>query len=140
MGKVIHTDTPAKKREKILRLLANLLNLDNISDGNTEDFRDKVSFIWLSLTEINKTIEETVGPWEKREYWIKADKFRADWIWVNELRTRILDKIGKEAWEKLPEDIKFLEEKLSFVEPVRKISKQEYWQGAYQIIQKYLIE
>jgi hypothetical protein len=40
--------------------------------------KDLVAFIVLSLQEINNTIDSSVEAWEKRGYWIKADRFRMD--------------------------------------------------------------
>ena len=43
---------------------------------------DLVAFIALALLEIDANIEKTVAPWEKRDYWVKADRFRMQWGWA----------------------------------------------------------
>ncbi len=39
----------------------------------------------LALEEINSNIDKSVEAWEKRGYWVKADKFRLDWEWSGKL-------------------------------------------------------
>jgi hypothetical protein len=133
MGNVIHTDGPGKRRDKIMRLLAALIAQYDVQSMSDDETRDKTAFVYLSLVEIGKTIDETVRPWEKREYWIKADSFRNEWAWVQELREKILENI-KKTWRLNNQELELLENKLTSVNPLKRIDHQEFWKGAYQIL------
>lgn len=43
---------------------------------------DLVAYIALALLQIDANIEKTVAAWEKKDYWLKADKFRMQWSWA----------------------------------------------------------
>jgi len=80
MSKVINTESPAVRRQKILRLIAIIVNQLGSVEQTRSEINDQIAFIYLSLIEIEKTIKATLKPWEKRDYWVKADKFRAEWL------------------------------------------------------------
>lgn len=44
--------------------------------------RDILAYVSLSLNAIGETIDESVAAWEKRGYWIKADRYRMEWSWA----------------------------------------------------------
>ena len=61
--------------------------------------------------EIERTIAQTTAPWEKREYWVKADQFRSEWKWVGEIKTKLTQSRTAKGWEKMPVEIEILETK-----------------------------
>jgi hypothetical protein len=134
MGNVIHTDGPGKRRDKILRLLAAMIAQSNFRTMSEIEKKDKTAFIYLSLIEIEKTVDETVRPWEKREYWVKADTFREEWAWIRNLREKILVHLCTNNWRSIDPEFEFLKEKLTSIEPLKRIDHQEFWKGAYQIL------
>jgi hypothetical protein len=89
--------------------------------------------------EVEKTIDESVRPWEKREYWVKADAFREDWAWVKDLRKKLLAKFNTNDWQSMEWEIEDLREKLSLVEPLKRIEHQEFWKGAYQTLNEKIL-
>ena len=42
----------------------------------------------LALEEIAVSIDVSVQAWEKRDYWVKADRFRMEWEWAGALGPR----------------------------------------------------
>ncbi|MBM3138378.1 MAG: hypothetical protein FJZ98_09350 [Chloroflexi bacterium] len=132
MGNVIHTDSPGKRREKILRLLATLLAQSDLHTVSAEEMRDKAAFVYLSLLEVEKSIDETVQPWEKREYWVKADIFREEWSWVKDLREKIHRKLSANDLQSIEQDFVFLIGKLASIEPLKRFNNPDFWKGAYK--------
>jgi len=51
--------------------------------------RDVLAFLALSLGELQASIEETATAWERRSYWVKADRFRAEWSWTADMLRRL---------------------------------------------------
>jgi hypothetical protein len=59
---------------------------------------DLAAFIAISLKEINETIDISVSAWEKRGYWVKADRFRMEWSWTDTLGQAMKQAILSEDW------------------------------------------
>lgn len=96
MSRVIQTDSVGKERNRLLRgIVISIRELmkQTKPDQNTKDL---AAFISSALLAVDDTIERTVAPWEKRNYWVKADNFRYEWSWVKtigkELQVASLDE------------------------------------------------
>ena len=98
MPRIINPDSAGKQRNKIVRRVAltvrELLRLPEPNDTS----RDMVIFIVLSLDTIADTIDPTVAPWEKRDYWVKADRFRMEWSWAKRYADQLRKALGVEDW------------------------------------------
>jgi len=132
MSKVINTESPAVRRQKILRLIAIIVNQLGSVEQTRSEINDQIAFIYLSLIEIEKTIKATLKPWEKRDYWVKADKFRAEWLWVGEIRRSLKIRQLDSGWLSIPDEIASLAKKLTGVEPIKRFKNEKFWIGAYQ--------
>lgn len=86
----IKTETAGKDRNKSVRDILITIRDLNQTENFSDEAKDKIAFIALSLHSIYKGIDESVLAWEKRNYWAKADKFRMEWQWT--LRTATLLK------------------------------------------------
>lgn len=101
----------------------------------TEKERDDlIAFIILSLMEVEKTIALTTAPWEKREYWVKADQFRSEWKWVGEIKTKLMQSRTNSGWQNVHVEICRLESKIVSFEPSKRIEGKEFWKGAYSVL------
>jgi hypothetical protein len=58
----------------------------DISDGET---REVLAFLALSLSELDESVEETAAAWERREFWLKADRFRLEWAPIQAVHGRL---------------------------------------------------
>ncbi|MEA4812016.1 MAG: hypothetical protein VB108_05565 [Anaerolineaceae bacterium] len=97
---------------------------------------DMAAFVVIALEQIEKSVETSVLAWEKRDYWIKADRFRLDWLWVGELRKRLSLNVLKEDWALLAPDLALVAQHLNQVEirPNNRIG--EPWTGAWEVFSK----
>jgi hypothetical protein len=98
------------------------------------ELNDAIAFIVLSLMEIERTIAQTTAPWEKREYWVKADQFRDEWKWVGEIKTKLIQSRTAKGWEKIPMEIQILITKVETIEPSKRLQGKAFWKGAYSIL------
>jgi hypothetical protein len=82
MGRVIRTESISTQRNRLMKALT--LSLRELGKQRSfgSESRDLAAFLVLALDEVAETIERSVQPWEKRDYWLKADRFRMDWAWV----------------------------------------------------------
>ncbi len=98
MSRVINPDGAGKERTKLcksvvlaLRELVRQSNADQTS-------RDLAAFIALSLVDIYDTVETSVEAWEKRGYWVKADRFRLEWDWSERLGIKMKKALLADDW------------------------------------------
>ena len=98
MSRIIHTENIGTQRNRLckgvvisIRELMGQLKPDSKS-------RDLAAFIALSLEAIADTVEKTVTPWEKRDYWVKADRFRMDWAWAGKFAKQMRKAALEEDW------------------------------------------
>jgi len=98
LSRVYNPDSAGKERNTLTRGI--VLALRNLMKQQTTDdlTRDLAAYVALSLQEINATIEASVGAWEKRGYWVKADKFRLDWEWTGTTSATLTAALLKEDW------------------------------------------
>jgi hypothetical protein len=102
LGRIIKSGSAGKDRlllEKAIVAAIRELAKQSNPDSNSYDL---LAFIALSLTAIGETIEESVTAWEKRGYWVKADRYRMEWNWSprmgKELKQALLnDDLGTAA-------------------------------------------
>jgi len=90
VGRIVHTESGSTRRHRILTGVSQALRAaaqhPQVTDGEA---REILAFLALSLTELQESVEDTVTAWERRDYWLKADRFRAEWTWVPEIRGRL---------------------------------------------------
>ena len=63
--------------------------------------KDLAAFIALALESIYTTIDSLVAAWEKRGYWVKADRFRLDWDWTRRLGSAMRQAVLEEDWDRV---------------------------------------
>ena len=105
MSRIINPDGAGKERTRLTKEVVLAIRELMRQTQPDEHSRDLAAFIILALEQINSTVETSVVAWEKRGYWVKADRYRMDWIWADQLgsalRRSLLAGIG-EAWLWLP--------------------------------------
>lgn len=98
MSRVINPDSVGKQRNKLIRMTALAVReLLRQPEPNAES-RDMAIFIVLSLDTVADTIDPSVEAWEKRGYWVKADRFRMEWTWAKKRADEIREALFVEDW------------------------------------------
>ncbi len=98
MSRVFNPDSAGKERARLSKsIVLALRELMRLTEPN-DTAHDLAAFIALALTEINETVETSVAAWEKRGYWVKADRFRLDWEWSGRLGTALRQAVLAEDW------------------------------------------
>lgn len=136
MGRVINPERPGKIRQRLLKVLVIALDEYKSLDGASVRTKDIAAFIALTLEAISQTAERTASAWEKRDYWIKADRFRNEWKWVstygNRMQAAVLDG-NYPLVHAIATDI------LEFVNDIELPKRHRLgtpWIGAYQVLKK----
>lgn len=98
MSNVYNPDSAGKDRTRLSKsIVIALRELMKQSEPN-EQTRDLTAFVALALEEISNNIDTSVEAWEKRGYWVKADKFRLDWEWSGKYANNLRNALLKEDW------------------------------------------
>ena len=88
MSRVINSESAGKDRtcltKTVVIAIRELLRQKEPSDLS----RDLIACILMSLDGIYDTVDASVEAWEKRGYWLKADRFRMDWQWTKIINTK----------------------------------------------------
>ncbi len=99
MSRVINPNVPGKERNRLKRAVALALRELMVETAPTPKAKDLVAFIVLALEGITETVDVTTRAWEKRDYWIKADRFRRDWEWAANLGVVLRKAALTQDWE-----------------------------------------
>lgn len=97
---------------------------------------DLAGFIVLALRTISKNIEKTVSAWEKKDYWIKADRFRMQWDWVNSSAEKIEKALFSEDWATVAIQAAFVAQKLNSTKVSENHRLGQPWVGAWNQLKK----
>jgi hypothetical protein len=120
LARIIKTGSASKDRiwlEKGIVVAIRELSKQRDLDKTTYDL---VAFIAFSLKAIGDTVEESVAAWEKRGYWVKADRYRMEWNWATRMGNELQQAVINEDWGTIPKIIAQLAQRVSKVNvPVR---------------------
>jgi hypothetical protein len=132
MSRVINPDSAGKERTRLTKaILIAIRELARQSEPNDEA-RDQAAFIALALQTIAEGIDVSVAAWEKRDYWIKADRFRMEWAWAGLIGKKMKTAVLKEDWGEVAMLSAQVAQKLQKVKVSEKHRMGTPWVGAYQ--------
>ena len=132
MGRLVNSGSASKDRilleRGIVLALRELVHQSNPDD----DTRDLIAYITLSLWAIADTIDVSVGAWEKRGYWVKADRFRMEWSWTKSLGDDLYRSVIEDDWVNLAQISAQVGEKLKAVKIPQRHHMGTPWVDAWQ--------
>lgn len=132
LSRIINTEGVGKRRNKYTREVVLAIRQLMVQSGISEETRDLAAFIALRLQAIFDTIEVTVAPWEKRDYWVKADRFRMDWAWSGDYAKEMRQAVFQDNWPEVAVISTKTAEKLKKIEISARHRLGEPWHGVYQ--------
>lgn len=134
MVRVVNLQTAGKDREQLMRITAHAIRELNSQQEINHETEDLAAFIALSLIAIHETIDRSVEPWEKRGYWLKADRFRLDWAWSLHLGERMKESVLEEDWATVALTIASITEKLQAVKIPKRRLNEKPWKGSMKVL------
>ena len=98
MSRIYNPETAGKERNRLTRaIVIALRELMRQPETNTTT-RDLAAFVALALQNIAESIDPSVAAWEKRGYWVKADRFRMEWMWTGQFSEKLKVAILGDDW------------------------------------------
>jgi hypothetical protein len=131
LSRIINPDSAGKERQHLVKaVVLAVRELARQSEPGTES-KDLAAFIALALEVISNTIDISVAAWEKRGYWVKADKFRMEWAWSGPLAERMRMAVLGEDWAGVAQSAAQVANKLNTITVPAKNRLGKPWVGAW---------
>lgn len=115
----------SKSIVKALRLLMQKQKPDSES-------RDLAAYIILALEKIAESVETTASAWEKRDYWLKADRFRQEWAWCEARSQALAEALRADDWAGVAQELALIGQALRGVEVSANNRLGKPWVGAWE--------
>jgi hypothetical protein len=131
MGRVISTERPGNTRNYHRRTIAESLRRLSQKPGLDEEAKDLAALIIVSMHGIADTVDRTLDAWERRDYYMKAERFREQWRWLEPLTDQLSAVVYEGDWDQLPGVLVQLMPHFSDVTIKQMTRGPELWEGAY---------
>jgi hypothetical protein len=98
MSPIINPESAGKERTQLTKAIVLAVRELAKQTDVTNDAKDQAAFIVLALKSISEGIDVSVAAWEKRGYWVKADRFRMEWLWTGQYADKMKSAILADDW------------------------------------------
>lgn len=131
MSRIIKLDGAGKVRQRLCREVVLALRALVQQPEPNAAARDQAAFISLALEQIAQTVEDSVAAWEKRGYWVKADRFRMDWAWTRNRSRDLRQALLAEDWPRVAITAVEIGDRLKAIKLPRHHRLGTPWDGAW---------
>jgi hypothetical protein len=138
LGRIINTESAGKERNRLSRCIVLSLRELMRQSQPDEKSRDLAAFIALALLSISDTVEASVLAWEKKGYWVKADRYRMEWSWTERFGKQMKQAVFQEDWPMVAQVSVQVAQKLMSVEVPLRNRLGTPWVGAWGTLKQML--
>jgi hypothetical protein len=131
MSPVINLSDPGRRRNEARRTIAEILRHLMLKRELDAEAKDMASALVFNLREVAQTIQTSVAAWEKRNYYLKADRFYLEWEWVEPTAQRLRELILHDHWDHLPRELAQLATRFGDVRITRLTRDASAWDSSY---------
>ena len=132
MSRVINPNSAGKERNQLMKAVAIALRELLANQEPNDEARDFVAFIAAALGTISDGIEPSLEAWEKRGYWLKADRFRLEWEWAGRMSRDLEKALRADDWGAIALECVKLGEKVAKVKVAKNPRIGTPWKGAWR--------
>ena len=134
MSRVINPDSVGKERTRLTKSIVLCIRELAKQAKITPETKDMASFIALALQSISDGVDVSVAAWEKRDYWVKADKFRMEWMWTGQFAEKMKTAVLSDDWAIIASLMPQIASKLNKVEVSDNHRLGKPWENAYALL------
>ncbi|MCQ3937197.1 MAG: hypothetical protein DPW18_09135 [Chloroflexi bacterium] len=134
MSRLINPDSVGKERTRLSKSIVLCIRELAKQKNVTPEARDQAAFIALALQTIAEGIDASVAAWEKRDYWVKADKFRMEWLWAGQTASKLKDAVLADDWAAIAPLLPQIALRFSKVVVSDNHRLGKPWTGAYKLL------
>ena len=131
MSPIINPESAGKERTQFTKAIVLAVRELAKQTEVTDEAKDLAAFIALALKSISEGIDVSVAAWEKRGYWVKADRFRMEWLWTGQYADKLKTAILSDDWGTIAMFLPQIAGKLSKIEVSKNHRLGSPWVGAY---------
>jgi len=132
LSRLIKTETTGNDRTRLSKSVVLAVRELAKQKDVTSEARDLAAFIALALQAIADGIDESVAAWEKRGYWVKADRFRMEWLWTGQAAARLKKAVLNDDWGTIALVLPHIAQKLGKVQIAENHRLGRPWVGMYE--------
>ena len=131
---IINPESAGKERTQLSKgIVLAIRELARQSEPGPES-KDMAAFIAIALDKISEGIDVSVAAWEKRGYWVKADRFRMEWLWASAYSDKMKAAVLADDWASVAMTMMQVAQKLGKVEVPAGHRLGRPWVGAWKIL------
>jgi hypothetical protein len=134
LSRIINPDSAGKERTRLTRAIVLAIRELAQQTGPSVESRDLAAFIAMALAIVAETIDISVAAWEKRDYWVKADKFRMEWAWAGQLAEKMRYAVQTDDWGTVTKVAALSAQKLSKITVTARNHIGKPWVGAWEVL------
>jgi hypothetical protein len=134
LSRVINPDSVGKERTRLTKSIVLCIRELAKQVQVTPETKDMASFIALALQSISDGVDVSVAAWEKRDYWVKADKFRMEWLWTGQFAEKMKYAVLSDDWAAIALLMPQIASKLNKVEVSDNHRLGKPWENAYALL------
>jgi hypothetical protein len=131
VSRIINIDSTGKQRGQLTRAVAMALRQLSQQTEFGAEARDLAAFIALALQTVHAGIDSSVAAWEKRGYWVKADRFRMEWAWTGATSERMRAAVLTDDWTTVAQISMQAAQRLDGVQVSAGSRIGQPWKGAF---------
>ena len=132
MSRVINPESAGKDRTRLSKAIVLAIRELAKQSEPTAAARDLAAFISLALSAIAEGIDASVAAWEKRDYWVKADKFRMEWMWAGLTAAKMKSAVLADDWGAVAMLLPQIAQKLNKIQVSENHRLGQPWVGAFK--------
>ena len=132
MSRVINPESAGKDRTRLSKAIVLAVRELAKQKDITEETKDLTAFIALALRTIADGIDVSVAAWEKRDYWVKADRFRMEWMWSGQVADKLKVALFTGDWGTVAMLMPQIAQKFSKIEVSENHRLGKPWVGAFR--------
>ena len=134
MSRLINPDSVGKERTRLSKSIVLCIRELAKQSKVTPEAKDQAAFIALALQSISEGIDSSVAAWEKRDYWVKADKFRMEWMWAGQYASKLKEAVLADDWATIATMLPSIAQKFGKIEIAPNHRLGTPWTNAYTLL------
>lgn len=134
MSRVINPDSVGKERTRLTKGVVLCIRELAKQTAVTPETKDMAAYIALALQAIAEGIDVSVAAWEKRDYWVKADKFRMEWMWAGQVAAKMKTAVLSDDWATIAMLMPQIAQRFNKIEVSDNHRLGKPWASAYQLL------
>lgn len=134
MSRIINPDSVGKERTRLSKSIVLCIRELAKQSKVTPETKDQAAFIALALQSIAEGIDSSVAAWEKRDYWVKADRFRMEWMWAGQYAAKLKDAVLADDWATIAVMLPGIAQKFNKIEVSDNHRLGKPWASAYKLL------